>query len=99
MILVLLFGYLIFSNGLLLDMNFNKQIKILNNKIRGHKINSNKEVLKFTNGKMNEIEVSKFANKCLYLNKEYSLVHIHYLGWHSLLSIFINKKSNITIYS
>ena len=37
-------------------MNFNKQIKILNNKIRGHKINSNKEVLKFTNGKMNELE-------------------------------------------
>lgn len=76
MILVLLFGYLIFSNGLLLDMNFNKQIKILNNKIRGHKINSNKEVLKFANGKMNKIEVSKFANKCLYLNKEYSLIRL-----------------------
>ena len=31
------------------------------------------------------------------LNKEYSLVHIHYLGWHSLLSIFINKKSKLIL--
>ena len=31
------------------------------------------------------------------LNEEYSLVHIHYLGWHSLLSIFINKKSKLIL--
>jgi glycosyltransferase involved in cell wall biosynthesis len=28
---------------------------------------------------------------------KYSLVHIHYLGWHSLLSLFINSKSKLII--
>ncbi len=28
---------------------------------------------------------------------DYSLVHIHYLGWHSLLSLFINSKARLVI--
>ena len=29
--------------------------------------------------------------------KKYSLVHIHYLGWHSLLSIFIKSKTKLVV--
>ena len=31
------------------------------------------------------------------INKNYSLVHIHYLGWHSLLSAFIKKSSKLIL--
>tara|TARA_B100000886_G_scaffold254170_1_gene179780 strand:+ start:2237 stop:3322 length:1086 start_codon:yes stop_codon:yes gene_type:complete len=58
-------------------------------------------------------ELQKFENniKIYYLNDtinffkvltflisgKYSLVHIHYLGWHSLLSLFISSKSKLII--
>ena len=58
-------------------------------------------------------EVKKFEQnvKIYYLNNlinffkvftflrsgKYSLVHIHYLGWHSLLSLFISSKSKLII--
>ena len=31
------------------------------------------------------------------ISGDYSLVHIHYLGWHSLLSLFINSKSKLVV--
>tara|TARA_A100001388_G_scaffold239995_1_gene195546 strand:+ start:9969 stop:11051 length:1083 start_codon:yes stop_codon:yes gene_type:complete len=31
------------------------------------------------------------------LCEQYSLVHIHYLGWHSLLSLFISKKAKLIL--
>ena len=34
---------------------------------------------------------------CLLNNLDKSLVHIHYLGWHSLLSIFINYNSKLIL--
>ena len=74
---ILLICYVIFSTSFTLNMNFNNEIKILNSKISSHKINSNKEVSKFSNGKMNELEVRKFTNKCLFLNKEYSLIKFY----------------------
>ena len=38
-------------------------------------------------------------NKIIYilLFKKYNLVHLHYLGWHSLLTIFMRPKSNLLI--
>ena len=74
---ILLICYVVFSTSFTLNMNFNNEIKILNGKISSHKINSNKEVSKFSHGKMNELEVRKFTNKCLFLNKEYSLIKFY----------------------
>lgn len=74
---ILLICCVVFSTSFTLNMNFNNEIKILNSKISNHKINSNKEVSKFSNGKMNELEVKKFTSKCLFLNKEYSLIKFY----------------------
>ena len=60
---------------------------------------------------INELKIFEKTIKIYYLNNlvnffkvftflksgKYSLVHIHYLGWHSLLSLFINSNSRLIL--
>lgn len=75
--IILLLCYIVFSTSFILNMNFKNEVKILNGKISKHKINSNKEMFKFSSGEMGDLEVKKFTNKCLFLNREYSIIKFY----------------------
>ena len=75
--IILLICCIAFSGSFTLNMNFNNEVKKLNYKINEHKISSNENVIKFSNGKMNEFEINKFISKCLFLNREYSLIKFY----------------------
>lgn len=79
-------------------LNNNKSIIWINtsnpNKETINEFNELKNLVKIYNLK-NGIDFIKIIFTLLF--RKYNLIHIHYLGWHSLLSLFIRPKSNLIL--